>query len=174
MQENLTVSDILSSDLYLAGRPGHHKDVDNYLEKWNFSHDAKTSYFALSAEEKLYFEIMLACTCDPEVLLVDDIQDSLTQHASFKMIELFKQLSDQRGITTLFGTNEYELAHESDSVVVMSVGAKQQREAVMAKNKDEVHPRLAGWANNADQNIDRHPSKMLMFKNKLKEHKKAA
>lgn len=167
LQDNLACGDILSSDLYLAGKKGNSKSVDAYLEKWNFSHNKKTEYFSLSIEEKIYFDVMLACTGDPELLLVNDIQESLTEHASFKMAELFKQLSASRGITTLFGTNEYEIAQKADSVVVMSVSAKQQREAVIAKNKDERQPRLAGWANYAEDDVDRHPSKLEMFKRKI-------
>ena len=165
--EYLSVKDILSSDLYLAGKGGNAKSVDAYLHAWHFSSQKNVKYFSLSAEERIYFDVMLACTADPELLLVDDIQDSLTQHASLKMVELFKQLAKDKGITTLFGTNEYEIAERADCLVVMSAGAKEQREAVIAKTGEAGQPRLAGWANHAEEGVDRHPVKSSLFKERI-------
>lgn len=165
--EHLSVKDILSSDLYLAGKSGNAKSVDAYLRAWHFFAQKDAQYFSLSAEERIYFDVMLACTADPKLLLVDDIQDSLTQHASLKMVDLFKQLAKDKGITTLFGTNEYEIAEQADCLVVMSVGAKEQREAVIARSGEEGQPRLAGWANYAEQGVDRHPGKSSLFKKRV-------
>lgn len=162
--EFLTVKDILSSDLSLASKKANSSSVKAYLEDWNFSIFANKQYFSLSCEERAYFDIMLACTGEPEVLLVDEIQNGLTQHASVKLVKFFEELSKTKNLTTIFGTNEYEIAENASSVIVMSVGAKQQREAVLAKEGTENQPRLAGWGNNAEMGVDRHPNKDTMFK----------
>ncbi len=73
-------------------------------------------------------------------------------------------MSKNKQITTIFGTNEYEIVENASSVIVMSVGAKQQREAVLAKEGEDNQPRLAGWGNNAEKGVDRHPNKDMMFK----------
>ena len=152
--EYLAVKDILAADLRLAGKPGNKRAVDDYLAQWKFSDFANTSFRQLSARNRNYFEVMLACSGDPALLLVDDIQEGMTQHDSIRMVQMFQHLAKDRGMTVLFCTNEYEIARYSDCVVVTSQEAESQRAAVVAATGRRTNIYVAGWANGTTEAIE--------------------
>ena len=146
----LRVRDILAAELSMAGRPGNKKGVADYLDEWDFADKVDTPYNKLAARDRYLFEIMLAATTVPKLLLVDEIQKGMTHHSSLEMIELFRRLWQKKQITTVFCTNEYEIASEADCMVVLDEDAELQREQVVKKTGGEGRAHVAGFANNAE------------------------
>ena len=146
----LLVKDILSAELSMAGRPGNTQGVTDYLEEWDFVRCMNVPYNRLDAYDRYLFEIMLAATTVPQLLLVDEISRGMTQHDSLNMIELFRRLWQKKNITTVFCTNEFEIARNADCMIIASEGAEVQRERVLAKTKDAGTARIVGTVNGVE------------------------
>ena len=130
--ENLTVHDILASDLRLAGCKGNKKAVSAYLDEWDFASFESVRYRDLETPDRTLFGIMLAFVGDPSLVLVDDIQKDLTQFRSLVLVEKLKELAESRNIAVLFATHEYDIACNADGLVVMSQKAEEQRQNALA------------------------------------------
>ncbi|MDO4182598.1 MAG: ATP-binding cassette domain-containing protein [Coriobacteriia bacterium] len=134
--ENLPIADIVAAEMQLVGKKSGRAAVADYLAQWDMQDYAKESYRGLEANERLLFNIMLACAGDPALLLVDDIQMGVTQHRSIDWVHRLRDMSEQRGMTVLFATGEYDIAKHAHGVVVLSQRAEDQRQAVLADQGD--------------------------------------
>ena len=121
----------LAAELSLAGKKGNKATTDEYLERCSFLDKKDVRFDDLDAYDTAYFGIMLACTSDPQLLCVDDVQNCLTQYQSIKLVKLLGQVAAATGATVLFCCSEYEIARHADGIVVLSENAEAQRQAVL-------------------------------------------
>ena len=144
---NTRVEDILSAELQVVGRSGRKAKVDEYLRNWKLDHLKGTKFCDLECYEKKFFDIALACAGDPAILMVDDIQDGLTQHQSIRVMNHLKNLAYTRGMTILVGIGEYDIARYADGIVVLSASAERQRQAVLRERGEAMLCPVLGTGN---------------------------
>lgn len=128
---NSRVDDILAAELQVVGKRSGKAAVSEYLADWGLEHLSQTKFRKLDTFEARLFDIALACAGDPELLLVDDIQEGLTQHQSIRLMKGLRNIAAARGITVIVGVLEYDIARYADTVVVISASAERQRQAVI-------------------------------------------
>ena len=75
---------------------------------------------------------------DPKLLVVDDIESSLTEHQSLKLVRKLKDLARSTGVTVACGVNDYDIAVNFDSVSCISDEAHAQEAAWTRKHVEEV------------------------------------
>ena len=146
--ENLKCSDIVGSELMLCGRSGRKAKVEEYLKEWDCTDLANKRYRDLDSYESALFGILLACCGEPNLLMVDDVQNGLTQHQSIKLVKLLKNMAQSTDVTVFFGCGEYEIARYADGIVVLSDDAEAQRQAVLAEGGTNIA--LFGVGNNVE------------------------
>ncbi|NTU89080.1 MAG: ATP-binding cassette domain-containing protein [Actinobacteria bacterium] len=130
VQSSLSMLAITSAELELYGRRGGSKQASEYLRVWALGELSAKRAEELSAEENVRFGIALGMVCRPKILMIDDIETNLTQHQGRKLMHFLKLLTVQGDLTILVACTEYEIARGADAVVLLSPGARMQRDTV--------------------------------------------
>lgn len=145
--ENARCRDILSAELQVVGKSGRRAKVEQYFEDWNIAEAADVKFKDLDSYTAKRFDIALACAGEPQILMVDDIQNGLTQHQSLRIIDLLRGLAQAKGVTVVIGTVEYDIARHCDKVIVFSPSAERQHQACVADNGPSVECVVCGTGN---------------------------
>lgn len=156
--ENSRIEDILAAELQVVGKSGRRAKVAEYLEHWNLAELSGRRFRDLDSYDRKRFDIALAFAGDPQLLMVDDIQNGLTQHQSIRLMKALKELTRAKGTTIMVGMNEYEVARYADAVVVCSQEAEEQRQAVLAARGDAFPCPVCGTANGVELLDEQQPS----------------
>jgi ABC-type cobalamin/Fe3+-siderophores transport system ATPase subunit len=111
--------------LGLFRRPDKHdwKIVDETLELVGMTHLAERPIGHLSGGEQQRVAIARCLAQEPELFLLDEPTASLDWKAQTEILELVKQIHQERNLTTLFVTHDLDaLPHTCDRIVLMKNG----------------------------------------------------
>jgi ABC-type cobalamin/Fe3+-siderophores transport system ATPase subunit len=111
--------------LGLFKKPGKHDwdIVDEMLELVGMTHLARRPIGHLSGGEQQRVAIARCLAQEPELFLLDEPTASLDWKAQTEILELVKQIHDERHLTTLFVTHILDaMPHTCDRVVLMKDG----------------------------------------------------
>jgi ABC-type cobalamin/Fe3+-siderophores transport system ATPase subunit len=97
--------------------------VDEALEMVGMSHLSNRPIGHLSGGEQQRVAIARCLAQEPKIFLLDEPTASLDWKAQTEILELVKQIHDERHLTTLFVTHDLDaLPHTCDRVVLMKEG----------------------------------------------------
>ncbi len=111
--------------LGLFRRPSRHdwEIVDEMLELVGMTHLAERPIGHLSGGEQQRVAIARCLAQEPELFLLDEPTASLDWKAQTEILELVKQIHEERNLTTLFVTHNLDaLPHTCDRIVLMKNG----------------------------------------------------
>ena len=145
--EYLTVYDNLASDLALNSRKCNKAAVTKYLDDWGFTSCAKKRLEELNPNEKMELDLMLACTDEPTLLLLDEMGKGMTYRRTAQLVKHLGIFAREYGVCVLFSTHEYDIARMADSVVVLSSAAEDQRLRVIRDQGEVAKCTVAGSGN---------------------------
>ena len=114
LEENLPASLILRSELELYGKPHRKVAVVDYFAKWGLSHIQNMLVRDLSQPDLVRFGIALGMVNDPQLLVVDDVQDQLTLEQIGEIVTLLKSLAHDGHKVVVMGCTEGSITHSAD------------------------------------------------------------
>lgn len=133
VQPVLSVGQVMSAELNLYSRRSGRRAVGRYLQEWGFEGVASKKVEELERFAYVRLGIALGMVGDPQLLVVDDVENDLTRHESEKLMEELKELAHTRGVTVVVACTDYDLALCADKAVPISEWARAQERAVSEK-----------------------------------------
>ncbi|ERL08630.1 hypothetical protein [Olsenella profusa] len=134
----LRVHVVASAELGLAGKRSGHAATQAFLEAWDLADVADTSIEELDRYTFDRLGIALGMAHDPRLLVVDDIESSLTEHQSHKLIGELRGIAHTMGTTICCGVTDYDLAVLFDGATCINDDARAQAAAWARKHDKEV------------------------------------
>jgi putative ABC transport system ATP-binding protein len=102
--------------------PNLRRQIDDLIELLAMSHRRKHAPHELSGGEMQRVAIARALIIKPVLILADEPTGNLDSRASEEIFALLRDLSRERGVTTIVMTHEVEATKYADRVLVMSDG----------------------------------------------------
>jgi putative ABC transport system ATP-binding protein len=102
--------------------PNLRRQIDDLIELLSMSHRRKHAPHELSGGEMQRVAIARALIIKPVLILADEPTGNLDSRASEEIFSLLRDLSRERGVTTIVMTHEVEATKYADRVLVMSDG----------------------------------------------------
>ena len=123
--QNLTVEDNILLPLVMDGKePKKYRDrLDSMLETVGLSDKRKSYPNQLSGGQQQRCAIARAVICEPQILLADEPTGNLDSKSGTEIMELFKHINGDKGITILMVTHSRECAAYSDKVITLCDGS---------------------------------------------------
>ncbi len=121
---SLTVEMNIALPLLLDGfkLPNLHRQIDELVELLSMSHRRTHAPHELSGGEMQRVAIARALIIKPALILADEPTGNLDTRASDEIFSLLRDLSRERGVTTIVMTHEVEATRYADRVLEMSDG----------------------------------------------------
>jgi putative ABC transport system ATP-binding protein len=123
---HLSVRDnVLASTLFLRGESDTAalgKRADELLQQVGLLDRAKDAPSTLSGGERQRVAIARALLMKPALLLCDEPTGNLDVDTGKQIVEIFRELHDESGITVIAVTHETQLADASDRVIRLKAG----------------------------------------------------
>jgi len=119
------VAEVLKVHLGLKRKAAREKVVSLFEEVGIPEADSRYDWYPhqLSGGQKQRVMIAMALACEPEVLIADEPTTALDVTIQAQVLQLLKQIRDQRGLAILFITHDMGVVHEmADTVAVMKQG----------------------------------------------------
>ncbi|MEG0071877.1 MAG: ATP-binding cassette domain-containing protein [Raoultibacter sp.] len=116
LQESLKVAYAVGAEFELYGRKPDKEAVAAYMKQWQLLDVANVLVKDMTAERSVQLGIALACVGNPQMIVVDDIEDQLTKTQSEKLMASLVNVAHGRGITVMVGCIERDLAAMADGV----------------------------------------------------------
>ena len=138
VEKVLRVRVVASAELGLAGKRSGHAATRAFLERWGLADVADTSIEELDRYTFDRLGIALGMAHDPRLLVVDDIESSLTEHQSHKLIAELRDVAHTTGTTICCGVTDYDLAVLFDGATCINDDARAQAAAWARKHDKEV------------------------------------
>lgn len=122
--QNLTVEDNILLPLVMNGKePKKYRDrLASILETVGLSDKRKSYPNQLSGGQQQRCAIARAVICEPQILLADEPTGNLDSKCGTEIMELFKRINHDNGITILMVTHSRECAAYSDKVITLCDG----------------------------------------------------
>ena len=119
---NLTVEENILLPIELSGRKvkDHRRKLDELLELTGLSSKRKSYPSQLSGGQQQRCSIARAVLSEPEILLADEPTGNLDQASGREIMELFKHLNEEKGITILQVTHSPECAAYGSRIVKLA------------------------------------------------------
>lgn len=119
---NLTVEENILLPIELSGRKvkDHRRKLDELLELTGLSSKRKSYPSQLSGGQQQRCSIARAVLSEPEILLADEPTGNLDQASGREIMELFKHLNEEKGITILQVTHSPECAAYGNRIVKLA------------------------------------------------------
>ena len=117
LEWNIKSGAILKSELELHKKPHRTQDAKNYLDKWKLGHIFNIKVSELTQLDYDMFGIALGMINDPDVLVVDDIEENLDWQEKQELARKLSFLAHRYGVTVFVATNEVEAAGSVDAVI---------------------------------------------------------
>lgn len=121
---NLTVEDNILLPLVMNGKePKKYRDrLASILETVGLSDKRKSYPNQLSGGQQQRCAIARAVICEPQILLADEPTGNLDSKCGTEIMELFRNINKENGITILMVTHSLECAAYSDKVIILCDG----------------------------------------------------
>ena len=92
------------------------------LEMLHISHLAQKKASRISGGEKQRVAIARALINDPLIIMGDEPTGNLDSHNSDNVLKIFRQLSDEQGLSLLIVTHDLDFANQTDRIITMEDG----------------------------------------------------
>ncbi|MCR4796450.1 MAG: ABC transporter ATP-binding protein [Ruminococcus sp.] len=122
--QNLTVEDNILLPLVMDGKKlkDNSERLNDILDKVGLSDKRKCYPNQLSGGQQQRCAIARAVIYEPQILLADEPTGNLDSKSGTEIMELFKRINDEKGITILMVTHSGECAAYSDKVITLCDG----------------------------------------------------
>ena len=122
--QNLTVEDNILLPLVMDGKdPKRYRDkLSSILETVGLSDKRRSFPNLLSGGQQQRCAIARAVIYEPQILLADEPTGNLDSSSGMEIMELFRRISDENGITIIMVTHSCECAACSDKVITLRDG----------------------------------------------------
>jgi ABC-type multidrug transport system ATPase subunit len=117
--KNLKCRSLLSAQLSLHGKPHKAADLDAYLRRWRLEGKALTPVHDLSQPEWVLFGIALGMCSDPELLVVDNLEDQLTRKQTDDLIDVLLEIAHDKHTTIVASCTEHSLTARADQAYML-------------------------------------------------------
>ncbi len=97
-------------------------DAIQKLEILNIDHLAKKKASQISGGEKQRVAIARALINNPSIIMGDEPTGNLDSHNSDNVFNIFKQLSEEQGLSLLVVTHDEDFAKRTDRIITMADG----------------------------------------------------
>jgi lipoprotein-releasing system ATP-binding protein len=97
-------------------------DAINKLKILNIEHLAKKKASQVSGGEKQRVAIARALINNPTIIMGDEPTGNLDSHNAENVFNIFKQLSDEQGLSLLIVTHDQDFADKTDRIIQMEDG----------------------------------------------------
>lgn len=97
-------------------------DAIQKLDILNIGHLAKKRASQISGGEKQRVAIARALINNPSIIMGDEPTGNLDSHNSDNVFNIFKQLSDEKGLSLLVVTHDEDFAKRTDRIITMEDG----------------------------------------------------
>jgi lipoprotein-releasing system ATP-binding protein len=97
-------------------------DAIQKLKMLNIDHLAKKRASRVSGGEKQRIAIARALINDPTIIMGDEPTGNLDSYNSENVFNIFKQLSDEQGMSLLVVTHDHDFAYKTDRIIKMGDG----------------------------------------------------
>ena len=97
-------------------------DAINKLKILNIEHLAKKKASQVSGGEKQCVAIARALINNPTIIMGDEPTGNLDSHNAENVFNIFKQLSDEQGLSLLIVTHDQDFADKTDRIIQMEDG----------------------------------------------------
>lgn len=97
-------------------------DAIQKLKMLNIKHLAKKKASQVSGGEKQRVAIARALINNPSIIMGDEPTGNLDSHNAENVFNIFKQLSDEQGLSLLIVTHDEDFAKKTDRIIIMEDG----------------------------------------------------
>lgn len=98
------------------------KNALKKLEMLHIDHLAEKKASKISGGEKQRVAIARALINDPAIIMGDEPTGNLDSHNSENVLNIFRQLSDEQGLSLLVVTHDRDFANKTDRIITMEDG----------------------------------------------------
>lgn len=120
LQDSLTTANAVSAEFELYGRGSRREHVAAYLHDWQLDDVAGVRVKDLTAEKLATLGIALGFAGEPDVVVVDDIEDQMTMSQSTDLMNLLLRTARERHVAIVVGVVERDLAAMADVRVFLT------------------------------------------------------
>lgn len=118
----LTAVENVEMPMLLKGTKARRKRAEELLEKVGLSHRKNSKLQQMSGGEQQRVAIAIALVNNPKLLLADEPTGSVDTKTSKAILEIFKELNKNDGLTIVIVTHDVKLAKDIDRVVAIRDG----------------------------------------------------
>ncbi|MBO4389723.1 MAG: ABC transporter ATP-binding protein [Lachnospiraceae bacterium] len=123
--QNLSVEDNIMLPIVMSKKKNtaeYRKKLDEILEITGLTAKRKSKPGQLSGGQQQRVAIARAVLANPEIILADEPTGNLDQKAGNEIMELFRRVNKEKGITILMVTHSPQSAAYADRVIVLENG----------------------------------------------------
>lgn len=120
LQDSLNTLNAVSAEFELYGRSSRREHVMAYLRGWQLDDVAAVRVKDLTAEKLATLGIALGFAGEPDVVVVDDIEDQMTMSQSTDLMHLLLCAARERHVAIVVGVVERDLAAMADVSVFLT------------------------------------------------------
>lgn len=119
VETNLHVRAVTAAELELFKKPHRKADVRAYLDSWGLGHLCDMRVRELSEPELVRFGIALGMANDPKILVVDDVEHSLSHTQTRELLGLLRNLAHDRNMIVAVALTEPSFAADADQAIAL-------------------------------------------------------
>ena len=122
--QNLSVEDNILLPIKMAGKvvEGYKEKLEEILEITGLKEKRKNKPAELSGGQQQRVSIARAVMAEPELLLADEPTGNLDSKSTTEIMELFKRLNEEKGLTILQVTHSSETAEYGKRIIRLANG----------------------------------------------------
>ena len=122
--QNLSVEDNILLPIKMAGKhvEGYQEKLEEILDITGLTMKRKNKPAELSGGQQQRVSIARAVLAEPELLLADEPTGNLDSKSTTEIMELFKRLNDEKGITFLQVTHSRDTADYGKRIIQLDSG----------------------------------------------------
>lgn len=115
LEENLPCLSLLRAELELYGKPSRKQAAIDYLNKWNLPHIQNMLVRDISQVDLACFGIALGMAKDPQLLVVDDLEEQLTLDQIRHVADVLRSIAHDQHKVVVAGCTEGSLTSLADT-----------------------------------------------------------
>ncbi len=139
----LTAVQNVELPMLLQGRKERRQKALELLEAVGLSHRINSRLDQMSGGEQQRAAIAISLANDPAILLADEPTGSVDTKTSDQLLQVFKDINKNRGVTVVIVTHDLRLAKQIDRVVSIRDGRTSSE--IIKKTHAEIMRESKGW-----------------------------